>query len=298
MRALAHEQNRCPGRTASGPARPRTLATAPRLQQHPAASPKPAAAPACEGPCCGHDFSRVSVSTDAKATGPVYRKVAPAKPHEFPGCTVEATMTADPNRVLDATRVFAADLVEAALAAIERRNDTALYRTALARHFINPNFEELEHIYRVLRLIWASLKNPSTFRCAASDDELKTCQSNPEAGITEAFMAGDLRVVLCASFWLSELPCRAMFLIHEAAHVRGIGNDSPHPPYRGSTEYPHLAGVPPAGQTAALRANNPDAYAYFAAHIGRETDDTCFGVFVVGGESIEIKEEPSKTEKK
>ena len=76
--------------------------------------------------------------------------------------------------------------------------------------------------------------------------------------------------------------------LRSARRSLGIGLGSPHPPYRGSANYPALAAHPPPSETTAKRLDNPDAFAYFAAHIGRETDTECFGIPVSVGGVIEI----------
>jgi hypothetical protein len=199
---------------------------------------------------------------------------------KFAGCTPAATMVDDPTAQLATALTFAQDLVDAAAAAIERNDKSANYQTALARHFINPTFEELKTIHRSLRLILGVLKNPENFGCAAGDKDLDECEKITTEGFDEAFTplirgVGVGPSLMCAVFFFEPLPCRALTLIHEVAHRIGIGDGGTHPPNRGSAEYPSLAGAPPSGQTTALRMDNPDAYANFAAQIGRETDTDC-----------------------
>jgi hypothetical protein len=78
-----------------------------------------------------------------------------------------------------------------------------------------------------------------------------------------------------------------MALIHEAAHAIGIGLGSPHPPYRGSSEYPFGTGAAGSGESTSARMDNPDAYSDFAAHVWREVDTECH-VHVFRSETIEI----------
>jgi hypothetical protein len=228
----------------------------------------------------------------------VQRKTPPGTPPAYGGCSVDTTLVDNPNQQLDRARIFARDLIDAALAAIERNDTSDTYRIALARHFRNPTFEQLKDIYKTLRKLWFHLK-PEHFRCASTDDEQDECEKGiGDAGITSAFTEPDKFTpsVLCASFFTQSLPCQAKTLIHESAHFIGIGNAEPHPSRRGEPGYPSLAGVPPAAQTAAARMDNPDAYAYFAMHIGRETDTQCViaPVFTRGV----IKIEEKKPEKK
>jgi hypothetical protein len=200
----------------------------------------------------------------------------------FPGCTEDNTLVENPNVELATAVKFAADLVDAAIGAIGR-NDTTneTFRTALATHFLNPTFSQRKDLFRSFRIIWFHLK-PENFACASSTADLDECANVTKEGFDLAFTPtvqgiGVGRSVLCSAFWEDRLACRAITLIHESAHAVGIGDGSVHPPNRGSAQYPSLAGAPPASQTAELRMDNPDAYAFFAAHIGRETDTDCSG---------------------
>jgi len=228
----------------------------------------------------------------------VQRKTPPGTPPAYGGCSVDTTLVDNPNQQLDRARIFARDLIDAALAAIERNDTSDTYQIALARHFRNPTFEQLKDIYKTLRKLWFHLK-PEHFRCASTDEEVDECEKGiGDAGITSAFTEPDKFTpsVLCASFFSQSLPCQAKTLIHESAHFIGIGNAEPHPPRRGDPGYPSLAGVPPAAQNAAARMDNPDAYAHFAMHIGRETDTQCF-ITPVSTKGV-IKIEDKKPEKK
>jgi hypothetical protein len=191
---------------------------------------------------------------------------------------------------MEAAIVFASDLVEAAIVPLESNDKSDTFRTALARHFGAPTWEERKQIIRSYRFILAALRDRA-FRCAATADEIKECQSNPEAGITAGFSDG-ATAVMCPAFWLEspKLSCRAISLIHEAAHNRGMAVGGAHPPYRDSSEY--------AKQTTSIRMGNPDVYAYFAADIGRETVSTCTGTFASEAETIEIHSSAPKPEKK
>jgi hypothetical protein len=215
------------------------------------------------------------------STGLAQRQPAP-KPVTLPGCTEENTLVENPNVQLATAVKFAADLVDAAIGAIGR-NDTTneTFRTALATHFLNPTFSQRKDLFRSFRIIWFHLK-PENFACASSTADLDECANVTKEGFDLAFTPtvqgiGVGRSVLCSAFWEDRLACRAITLIHESAHAVGIGDGSTHPPNRGSAQYPSLAGAPPASQTAELRMDNPDAYAFFAAHIGRETDTDCSG---------------------
>jgi hypothetical protein len=232
------------------------------------------------GSTFGHDFRNVRVTPEgATRAGVVKRKTTPKPPPTFAGCTPDNTLTENPNQAMATAITFAADLVDAARAAIERDDKSETYRTALARHFINPSFGELKDIYKSLHRIWFQLK-PENFGCAASDADMDECEKVTQGGFDLAFTTTSSGVaigksIVCPAFGFERLPCQAITLIHESAHRVGIGNGGPHPPNRGDAGYPTLAGAPPAGQTTALRVDNPDAYGHFAAHIGRETDTDC-----------------------
>ncbi len=200
-------------------------------------------------------------------------------PQPFVGCTEDNTMVDKPVNQLGLAVKFAADLVDSALAAIERNDSSTNYKVALAKHFRSPDFSDLKVIYRNFRRIFFHLK-PENFACASTKDDFDECEKVENSGFDEAFTPAGLGVatgatVLCPVFWFNGLACRAQTLIHESAHAVGIGDGGTHPPNRGSADYPALDGVQPASETAALRKNNPDAYGYFAAQIGRETDTEC-----------------------
>jgi hypothetical protein len=61
--------------------------------------------------------------------------------------------------------------------------------------------------------------------------------------------------------------------------------------YRGGDDYPFGDTAPKAGQTAAKRMDNPDAYGYFAMHVWREIDSACY----VTAELIRITDTPPAT---
>ena len=102
-----------------------------------------------------------------------------------------------------------------------------------------------------------------------------------------AFMRSG-QTFLCYNFWALNSTCKAITLIHEAAHAIGFATTPPHPPYRGSAEYPLGAGPAGKDETAAIRMGNPDAYGYFAAHVWRNIDTECRPQ----GEIIEVKSSP------
>jgi Domain of unknown function (DUF4157) len=249
-----------------------------------------------------HELTHVMQQQGVPASaGLVHRKAAPPKVPTFRDCTEKTTLSSKPNQDLEKARVFASYLVYAAIGALAKNDGSKTYRTALARHFITPTSDERKAILRNFRMIWSYLQKPENIRCAASDEDVVACESDPESGVTAAF-EDNTETVLCSPFWLARLPCQAITLIHEAAHGRGIdvgGIPYTHPPYRGSAEYPALRTAAKAGETTSARINNPSAYAYFAAHIGRETDTKCFGIPASRGGAIEIQDvapKPGKSE--
>jgi hypothetical protein len=215
----------------------------------------------------------------SRATGDVVQRDKP-EPKPFAGCTTDNTLEDKPVDALGKAVKFAANLVDAALAAIERNDSSnANYKAALAKHFRSPNFSDLKDIHRNFRFIFFHLK-PENYACAATNDDFDECEKVVNNGFDIAFTPvisgiGTGATVLCPVFWFNNLACRAETLIHEAAHAVGIGDGSTHPPNRGQAGYPALDTPQPASQTVAARKDNPDAYGYFAAQIGRETDTEC-----------------------
>ena len=122
-----------------------------------------------------------------------------------------------------------------------------------------------------------------------TDADQASCLS--EKGLAGAF-ATKGQDWLCMTFWsYINRNCMAGCLIHEAAHLIGLGLGTPHPPYRGGDDYPFGGRAPTAGQTTAKRMDNPDAYAYFAMHVWREIDSECY----VTAELIQITDKPPAT---
>jgi len=153
------------------------------------------------------------------------------------------------------------------------RTASKTYKNALKQHFINPDEEGRTTIRNNYKQILGILKNTKSITCASSEAEIEACKksTNPVGFV----IPGDDKLILCPIFFEDNLTCRAMLLIHEAAHIIGIGKNAPHPPYRNAPEYPAPGKAIPATQNFTVRADNPEAYAYFAAHIWRETDTVC-----------------------
>ena len=92
-----------------------------------------------------------------------------------------------------------------------------------------------------------------------------------------SFQAGwleeDDMIHICRPFFPLNTTCRAIVLVHEAAHDADVdAAETGHPPYRGWSTYPVGAEAPVVPVTTRERMANPDAYAYFAAHVWRDTD--------------------------
>jgi Domain of unknown function (DUF4157)/Lysine-specific metallo-endopeptidase len=169
------------------------------------------------------------------------------------------------------------------------------YKNALKVHFINPDEHERATIRENYQRILGVLKDTKNIVCASSKDDLEECQKQSQpVGFVRP---GEGTVILCPIFHEDSITCRAILLIHEASHTIGIGAKSPHPPYRGTAEYPGPAAATPGTQTTAMRMDNPDAYAYFAANIWRETDTHCLPAFQFN-QTIEVVDTASKTESK
>jgi hypothetical protein len=242
-----------------------------------------------------HELAHVVQQSGAEGAsagqGLIQRQPQPKpKPPTYQDCTEATTLSAgNPNKEIEQARDRAKDFVDVAISILaqdpSKFRKGATYPVALARHFISPTAAQQQTIRANFKKIRDQLK-PAKIRCAATQADLDVCASDPDGKRVAAFAPEGGQACLCQGFWLQNLTCRALILIHEAAHITGIGVDAPHPPYRGGgADYPDGAEPPSAGQSAPLRMDNPDAYAYFAAHIWREVDTFC-----VSGELIEITE--------
>lgn len=192
----------------------------------------------------------------------------PAAVPNYRDCTPAITGIADANDRLEAARLRAVEYVGAAgrvLASAPAAGTT--YATALNRHFIAPTAAQRATIAANYGQLLRTLR-VSNYICNSQN----ICEDE------QAFwIADDDLVHVCRPFWPLSPTCRAIILIHEGAHDIGLGNGA-HPPNRSDAGYPAGNTAPPAGQTTAGRMNNPDAYAFFAAHIWRSTDTgrSCF----------------------
>jgi hypothetical protein len=205
----------------------------------------------------------------------VQRKAIP----KFRDCSVSSTwgFSQAPNAELESARRRAADYVDVAMSILthdpEKYRKASAYRIALDRHFQRPNDADRQKI-RANYVKIRGLLNPEKIRCAATEEDLKGCDAVADKGLPAAYMSKG-ETFLCQPFWTMNHKCRAMVLIHEAAHAVGIGMGSPHPPYRGGNEYPFGSAAPLSAQPTS-RIDNPDAYSYFAAHVWREVDAECY----------------------
>jgi hypothetical protein len=212
---------------------------------------------------------------------------------KFERCALTGIRAADLK--VENARQRAIDYLQVAIRDLKRSPTdpaaTKAYRIGLQRHFINPDDKSRATIRSNYERILGVLKARENIVCALFKDELEHCKKTTEP--VAFVITGESTIRLCPVFFDEGITCRAIVLIHEAAHAIGIGIQSPHPPYRGSGEYPwpHLAAATPETQTPAMRMDNPDAYGYFAAHIWRETDTSCPPPFPTGPIVIEIVEE-------
>ena len=218
-----------------------------------------------------HELTHVVQQRHAPQPGIVSRT-----PAAYEDCSEATTGEKNWKPILDHALKRADDFVDAALCALARdpatEPATSAYPLALQRHFLGSSFALRKALLANFLKIRDELK-PEKIRCVKTDDD-PTCLS--EKGLAGAFATGG-QDWLCRTFWsYINRNCMAECLIHEAAHLIGLGLATPHPPYRGRTgDYPFGATPPPAGQTTAKRMDNPDAYGYFAMHVWREIDSEC-----------------------
>lgn len=195
---------------------------------------------------------------------------APAGPPGYRDCTPAITGIADANDRLESSRQRARAFIGVAISRLNNAPAAGTtYETALQRHFIGPTAAERATI----RATYQQIRDVLVVRNFI-------CNSGAICGGEQAFWLPDDDLLhVCRSFWGQGLTCRAIILIHEGAHDVGI-DDAPgaHGPNRGDPGYPAGNVAPPAAQATADRMNNADAYAFFAAHVWRNTDtgSECF----------------------
>lgn len=233
---------------------------------------------ACGGSCptCASTAERRPMgqraARDGQDAAPPDAAVPAAEPAAAPAyrdCSERITGIPDANERLETARQRAREYVGAARRALGAAPAAGTtYETALGRHFIAPTDAQRATIEGTYRSILGTLVVRNYI-----------CNSENICEGEQAFwIADDDLVHVCRPFWGLSPTCRAIILIHEGAHDIGIGVGGTHPPNRGDAEYPAGNVDPPAGETTAGRMDNPDAYAFFAAHIWRDTDTgrTCF----------------------
>lgn len=202
------------------------------------------------------------------------------KPVKFGDCAASGDKDADLK--VENARQQAISFVQVTIRDLKRApSDPAAvskaYRQALKAHFITPDDRERATIRENYQSILNALETTTNIVCASSEDDINECQKQTDP---LAFVKpGGKTIILCPNFMGDSITCRAITLIHEAAHTIGIGAKASHPPYRGSAQYPGPEKAAPANETTALRMDNPDAYGYFAANIWRETDTLCLPAF-------------------
>ena len=164
----------------------------------------------------------------------------------------------------------------------------SIYEIALNRHFVDPTVADRATIsdnYRQIRDTLA-VRN---YICNTPN----ICGTE-QAGWGGLTVFNDDLIHVCRSFFDSKLDstCRAIILIHEGAHDEGIDAiiGTPHSPNRGEPLYPAGNVAPPGAVTTADRMDNPDAYAFFAGHIWRETDTgrSCFSAIASHGKGTDL----------
>ena len=245
-----------------------------------------------------HELTHVVQQVGTAGGRTILRKPTGSKTPKYSGCSINNTLTPRANQILESARQRAKDYVEVTIRDLKRAptrsHPNKAYRAALRRHFASPSAEQREKIREAYEKMLPWLKTPSKFICVGPE----RCEDE-----WAAFWSSG-KVHLCPTFWILKRKCRAITLIHEAAHAVDVEGAGKHPPYRGQHEprddpeapipYPADAAAPPEGETAAKRMKNPDAYGYFAAHVWRETDitDICYrsvgGFLMIPGQTIEI----------
>ena len=197
----------------------------------------------------------------------VLQRQAAASPH-YRDCVPAVTGVPNADELLENGRQRALEFVGAALSRLAAAPAAgSTYETALNRHFATPSAADRATILANFGQILRTLR---------VDNYICNSQ-NICAGEQAFWIADDDLVHVCRPFWTLSITCRAIILIHEGAHDVGLGTGA-HPPNRGSAAYPTGNAAAPAGETPAGRMDNPDAYAFFAAHVFRDTDTglTCF----------------------
>lgn len=225
-----------------------------------------------------HELAHV-VQVEQNGSGQlIKRQVAPAEPApHFRDCvqTVTGVENADAELLtaMNNARTFVATAIELLANAPE---PGTTYETALALHFGSPLADSSRARLR------------SVFQRILSNLVVENFICNRTACPSERTQAmwhpSDDLLHICRPFWAMNETCQAVILIHEAAHDAGIDLDDPatpavepHTPNRGERAYP-VAGGRRRRASRSQRANTPDAYAFFAAHVHNSVDTpgNCF----------------------
>jgi hypothetical protein len=228
-------------------------------------------------------------ATSSLLSGPTLQRQP--KPPAYDKCA--ATGVANIDVKIENGRQRAISYVQVAIRALKGDPNAPsadrAYKTALQRHFRGPDAAGRATIQANFEKILAILKSHTRIRCASSQFELERCQKKTD--LFGFVLKGGDTIIVCPNIADESIRCRAIGLIHEAAHIINIGAGDTHPPYRGTDEYPWPSSPAkaPAEQTAAVRLDNPEAYGYFAAHVWRESDTSCPPAFVPGEIIINIE---------
>ncbi len=205
---------------------------------------------------------------------------APAAPvPHFRDCVRSVTGRDDSDAILNAAMNRARDFVNTAIGLLANAPAAGtVYETALATHFGAPlTAAARQRLRTVFQRILGNLIVPN-FICNRTACSGRSTQA--------MWTPSDDLLHICPTFWAqADATCQAVVIIHEAAHDAGIDLDDPaqpvevpHSPNRGQPSYPVVGGRGGGRVSRSRRANTPDAYAFFAAHVhnGADTPGDCF----------------------
>lgn len=205
--------------------------------------------------------------------GGVMRQSAPEALTRYSNCSQAITGDAQFEVKIDNALRRAINFVGVAISALRAHDvNDKNYMQALSRHFAGPNRAERRQILSTFRAILSDLQTETNFRCDSP---------HPAAPNAQAYwIETDDLIHINPPFFRRSINCRAIILIHEAAHDNAINTEGNHTPNRGDAEYPTGSVGLPEGETVAARMTYPDSYAFFAAQIWRsvDTESDCFVV--------------------
>jgi len=215
--------------------------------------------------------------TDAQLMSYAQGPAVPAVP-TYRDCTPGITLDPNANLKLENARQRAIKYIDAARTVLSNAPAPgSIYEIALNRHFVSPTAADRATINDH----YGDIRN--TLRVGNYICNTPRICGTEQAGWGGLTVFNDDLIHICRTFFDPKLDitCRAIILIHEGAHDERINTllaGEMHAPNRGSADYPPGNRAPPAGVTTADRMDNPDAYAFFAAHIWRNTDTgrSCF----------------------